>query len=230
MIRYKINLTKEELEKYMKGEEKIELDICDEDDEIIEKRVISKNAKDKAVIRKRKRNNEEIEEEREEIKKLKKEDEIEKFRKELSFPINDNERTNEQNGEIDDIKKLVEKYLDLGDMNSRMIWKYYYLGQGFERKVVEKKNQERKKSDQTVRKELYDEMMKLLVKEKENDKEKKDKRKALKEKIRGAVMIYELFIKIGQERINNVKETAVRTIIKLTNAQKDQIIKDFGKK
>jgi hypothetical protein len=226
MIQYKINLTKEELEKYSKGE-KIELDVCNENDDIIEKKVISKSIKNKIVKRKRKRNNEEVEEERQEMKKLKKEDKIEKFEKELSSPINDNEMTYEQNEEIEDIKKLVEKYLDLGNANSRIIWKYYHLGQGFERKVVEKKNQERKKPDQTIRKELYDEMMKFLVKEEENDEEKKDKRKALKEKIRGAVVIYELFIKIGQGRINNIRETAVRTIIKLTEPEKDQIIRKF---
>ncbi|PKY61920.1 hypothetical protein RhiirA4_487568 [Rhizophagus irregularis] len=228
MIQYKINLTKEELEKYLKGKEKIELDICDENDKIIEKKVISKNMKNKVVMRKRKRNDEEIEEERQEMKKLRKEDKVERFKNELELPIKDNKEIlleesagMTQNEEIEDVKRLVEKYLDLGDMNSGIIQKYYYLGQRFERKVVEKKNQEKEKSDQTIRKELYDEMMKFLVEKEENDREKKDKRKALKEKIRGAVIIYELFIKIGQERINNVKETAVRTIIKLTTSQKN---------
>ncbi|PKY57301.1 hypothetical protein RhiirA4_478269 [Rhizophagus irregularis] len=147
MIQYKINLMKEELEKYLKEEEKIELDICDENDEIIEKRVISKNMKNKVIMRKRKRNNKEIEEERQEMKKLRKEDKIERFRNELELPIKGNEEMllkesagMTQNEEVEDVKRLVEKYLDLGDMNSRIIWKYYYLGQGFERKVVEKKN------------------------------------------------------------------------------------------
>ncbi|PKY62155.1 hypothetical protein RhiirA4_488162 [Rhizophagus irregularis] len=165
MIQYKINLTKEELEKYLKGEEKIELDICDENDEIIEKKVISKNMKNKVVIRKRKRNNEEIEEERQEMRKLRKENKVERFRNELELPIKDNKEIlleesarMTQNKEIEDVKRLVEKYLDLGDANSGIIQKYYYLGQGFERKVVEKKNQ----ADQTIRKELYDEMMKFL--------------------------------------------------------------------
>ena len=70
-------------------------------------------------------------------------------------------------------------------------------------------------------------MMKFLVKEEEGDEEKRNERKALKEKIRGAVVIYELFIKIGQERIHNVKETAVRTIVKLTKLEKDRIIRKF---
>ena len=233
MIQYKINLSGEELRNYLSGEWKVEIEICNEKDEVVEKKLISKRKmKDNNVNgRKRKRNNEEIDVEEEEIKRLRKEDKVEKFMKELSYPMNDsetiNEITDEQDEEIDDIKKLVEKYLDLGDENSRMIWKYFYMGQGFERKVTARKNREREKPDQTIRKELYNEMMKFLVEENEDDNEKENKRKALKEKIRGAIVIYELFMKIGQGRINNVKETAVRTIIKLTKPEKDQIIKKF---
>ncbi|PKY63055.1 hypothetical protein RhiirA4_490817 [Rhizophagus irregularis] len=136
----------------------------------------------------------------------------------------------EQNEKIEDIKRLVEKYLDLGDMNSKVIWKWFYLGRDFEQKVNRRIDQEREKSEQTVRKEIYNEMMEFLMKENEDDEIKKNKKKALKEKMRGAKVIYELFMKIGQERINNVKETNVTTIIKLTTSQKNQIIKDFKKK
>ena len=237
MVQYKINLTEEELEKYLKGKEKIELDICNENDEIVERRVISKNAKNKVVTRKRKRNNEGIEEEQQEIKKLRKEDKVKRFRNELELPMKDNEEVlveepdeMEQDEKVEDIKRLVEKYLDLGDMNSRVIWKWFYLGRDFEQKVNRRVDQEREKSEQTIRKEMYDEMMEFLMKEKEDEEMKKNKKKALKEKMRGAKVIYELFMKIGQEKINNVKETNVTTIIKLTALQKNQIIKDFRKK
>jgi hypothetical protein len=236
MVQYKINLTKEELEKYLKGEEKIELDICNEDDEVIEKEVISKNVKNKVVKRKRKRNDEEVEEEQQEIKKLRKEDKVKRFRNELGLPMKDNKEVLleepdeiEQNEKVEDIKRLVEKYLDLGNMNSRVIWKWFHLGRDFEQKVNRRIDQERQKSEQTVRKEIYDEMMKFLMKENENNEIEKNKKKALKEKMRGAKVIYELFMKIGQERINNVRETNVTTIIKLTAVQKNQIIKDFRK-
>jgi len=76
----------------------------------------------------------------------------------------------------------VEKYLDLGDMNTRAIQKWYFLGQNFERKVEEMKNQGRKKrSDQTARRDLYNEMMRLLVKEDEDAEEKVRVRGALKD-------------------------------------------------
>ncbi|PKY61816.1 hypothetical protein RhiirA4_487323, partial [Rhizophagus irregularis] len=217
MIRYKINLSKEELEKYSSGEWKVEIELCNEKDEVVEKKLITKRKMKSEEVneRKRKRNNEEVDVEEEKIKKLRKEDKVKVFMKELSLPMTDNKAVdeitdewNEKIEEIDDIRKLVEKYLDLEDENSKMIWKYFYMGQGFERKVTEKRNQEREKTDQTIRKELYNEMMKFLVKENENDDEKENKRKALKEKIRGTIVIYELFMRIGQGRINNVKETA----------------------
>ncbi|PKY60062.1 hypothetical protein RhiirA4_483328 [Rhizophagus irregularis] len=193
--------------------------------------------KNKVVTRKRKRNNEETEEKQQKIKKLRKENKVKRFRNELKLPIKDNEKLlleeldeMKQNEKIENIKRLVEKYLDLRDINSRVIWKWFYLGRDFEQKVNRRINQEREKSEQTVKKEIYNEMMEFLMKKNEDDEIKKNKKKALKEKIRGAKVIYELFMKIGQERINNVKETNVTTIIKLTVSQKNQIIKDFRKK
>ncbi|RIA89562.1 hypothetical protein C1645_824680 [Glomus cerebriforme] len=164
MIQYKINLTKEKLKKYSKGKERIKLDICNENDNIIEKKVISKSIRNKMVTRKRKRNDERIEEKQQEIKKLKKEDKIKRFMNELRLPIKDNreilmEELDKmvQDERIKNVKKLVEKYLDLRDENSKL--------------------------EQTVRKEIYDEMIEFLIKKDEDKKAKKDKRKALKEKI-----------------------------------------------
>ncbi|RIA95931.1 hypothetical protein C1645_872444 [Glomus cerebriforme] len=151
MIQYKINLTKKELEKYLKGKEKIKLDICNENDDVFEKKVISKSIKNRMIIRKRKRNDEEIEEEQQEMKKLRKEDKIKRFMDELRLPIKDNreiliEKSDEmvQNERIRDVKRMVEKYFDLGDENSRVIWKWFYLGQDFERNVNRRINKKEK--------------------------------------------------------------------------------------
>ncbi|RIA82667.1 hypothetical protein C1645_787819 [Glomus cerebriforme] len=87
------------------------------------------------IIRKRKRNDEGIEEEQQEMKKLRKENKIKRFMDELRLLIKDNrkilmEESDEmvQNERIGDVKRIVEKYLDLGDENSRVIWKWFYLG------------------------------------------------------------------------------------------------------
>ncbi|RIA91023.1 hypothetical protein C1645_768500, partial [Glomus cerebriforme] len=63
-----------------------------------------------------------------EIKKLRKEDKIKRFMDELRLLIKNNreilmEESDEmvQNERIGDVKRMVEKYLDLGDENSRVI-------------------------------------------------------------------------------------------------------------
>ncbi|CAB4441476.1 unnamed protein product [Rhizophagus irregularis] len=233
MIVYKIGLTKEELEKYLRGEERIKIEICDGSDVIIEKKILTK----RTTNNRGKRKSCGVCEENTETKKRKKEDKVERFIKEVSTPIKENERMtsedqfieiDDQNEENDDIENLVEKYLDLGDINTRAIQKWYFLGQNFERKVEEIKNQgRRKKSDQTARRDLYNEMMRLLVKEDEDAEEKVRVRGALKERMQGAVKIYKLFTEIGQDKINRIKETFVTTIIKFTESEKEEIVGHF---
>ncbi|PKY59911.1 hypothetical protein RhiirA4_483049 [Rhizophagus irregularis] len=233
MIECKINLTKEELEKYLRGEERIKIEIYDGSGVIIEKKILAKKTTNNGG----KRKSCGVCEENAETKKRKKEDKVERFIKEVSTPIKENERMtsedqfieiDDQNEENDDIENLVEKYLDLGDINTRAIQKWYFLGQNFERKVEEIKNQgRRKKSDQTARRDLYNEMMRLLVKEDEDAEEKVRVRGALKERMQGAVKIYELFTEIGQDKINRIKETFVTTIIKFTESEKEEIIGHF---
>ncbi|GBC30864.1 uncharacterized protein OCT59_015991 [Rhizophagus irregularis] len=233
MIVHKINLTEEELGKYLRGEEQIKIEIHDKNEVIIEKKILAKKTTNNGG----KRKSCGVCEENAEIKKRKKEDKVEKFIKEVSTPIKGNERMtlesqftgiDNQNEEINDIENLVEKYLDLGDINSRAIQKWYFLGRDFERKVEEMKNQGRKKkSEQTARRDLYNEMMGLLVKGDEDAEEKLRVRGALKERMQGAVKIYELFIEIRQDKINRIKETFVTTIIKFTESEKKEIIGHF---
>ncbi|PKY61007.1 hypothetical protein RhiirA4_485419 [Rhizophagus irregularis] len=231
MIQRGVTLSKEELEKYLQGEEKIEIEIRDEEDKVVEKKVIVKRVNKNVNNRKRKRNDEEIEEREIEVKRTKRENKINKFIQELNLPMNRQEEMilEEQDEENDDIKKLVEKYLDLGDMNSRMIWKWFYFGQDFKRKVNRKVDQERERSEQTARKELYNRIMEFLVEENEDDERKQDKRNALKERTKRAIRVYKLFVKIGQHRINNIKETPVSTISSITKEEKAEIIRCLKK-
>ncbi|CAG8769889.1 4731_t:CDS:2, partial [Rhizophagus irregularis] len=156
-----------ELGKYLRGEEQIKIEIHDKNEVIIEKKILAKKTTNNGGKRKK-----------------------------VSTPIKGNEGMtlesqftgiDNQNEEINDIEKLVEKYLDLGDINSRAIQKWYFLGRDFERKVEEMKNQGRKKkSEQTARRDLYNEMMGLLVKGDEDAEEKLRVRGALKERMQGA--------------------------------------------
>ena len=229
MIQYKITLSKEELERYLQGEEKVEIEICNENDEIIEKKTITKRINKNTDSRKRKRNEEELGEKELEVKKTKRENKLEKFIQELSSQI-DNQigmKMEEQGEEDNDVRKLVEKYHDLGDMNSRMIWKWYYYGQSVQRKREEMKNQgkRKKKSNQTIKKDLYDQMMEILVTENIDEESKQNKREALKSRTKRAMRIYKLFIEIGSHNINKVKETSVSMISSVTKEEKGQIVK-----
>ncbi|CAB4403228.1 unnamed protein product [Rhizophagus irregularis] len=153
MIECKINLTKEELEKYLRGKERIKIEIYDGSGVIIEKKILAKKTTNSGG----KRKSCGVCEENAETKKRKKEDKVERFIKEVSTPIKENEKmtsenqfieiddqnegnNNDQNEENNDIENLVEKYLDLGDINTRAIQKWYFFGQNFERKVEEIKN------------------------------------------------------------------------------------------
>ncbi|PKY59514.1 hypothetical protein RhiirA4_482314 [Rhizophagus irregularis] len=57
--KYSITLSKEELEKYLQGEEKIEIEICDEENKVVEKKVIVKRVNKNVNDGGRKRNDEE---------------------------------------------------------------------------------------------------------------------------------------------------------------------------
>ncbi|PKY56405.1 hypothetical protein RhiirA4_476683 [Rhizophagus irregularis] len=59
MIQREITLSKEELEKYLQGEEKIEIEIRDEEDKVVEKKVIVKRVNENVNNRERKKNDEE---------------------------------------------------------------------------------------------------------------------------------------------------------------------------
>ncbi|PKY61382.1 hypothetical protein RhiirA4_486277 [Rhizophagus irregularis] len=218
-MEYKINLTKEELEKYLCKGRKIKLKIYDEKDEPI-------SLKDIYYIRLQKKKKRCLTcDNREYMKKIKSENKVEKFIKELRIPINNKDMLipEVQNVEIYDIEKLAERYISLGNTNGKNILEWYKIGQSFEWEVKARISQ--MKPDQTARKELYDKMMEFIIDETENTDEKHRKREALKEKMQGVVKIYKFFIEIGQDKIYRVKETFVTTIIKLTDSEMIQIIR-----
>jgi hypothetical protein len=152
---------------------------------------------------------------------------------ELSTPGNEHGETiveDESDEEINDIRNLVQQYQEIEDDNRKSIWNWYHFGQKLERKINEMKNQHkgrRKGLDTKVREKLYDEMMRYLVIGDENVKFIKKKRESLRKRAQRATGLYEMFIKIGCEKINRIKDTCVSTITTLTDGERDQIIKYF---
>ncbi|GET54023.1 uncharacterized protein OCT59_016110 [Rhizophagus irregularis] len=215
-MEYKINLTKEDSEKYLCKGKGIKLKIYNEDNKAISLKTIY----DVRPPKKKKRcltcDN------REHVKRTKSENKVERFINELLTPVNVEDLLipEIQNVEIHDVEKLVERYISLGNTNSKNILIWYNIGQIFEREIKARINQT--KPDQTAREELYDEMMEFIVNESIDEKQKK--KEALRKRMQGAIKIYKLFTEIGQDKIYRVKETFVTTIIKLTNPEIQQII------
>ncbi|CAB4435128.1 unnamed protein product [Rhizophagus irregularis] len=218
-MEYKINLTKEESEKYLRKGKGIKLKIYNENDEAISLKTIYYARLFKGKKRCLTCDN------RESIKRTKSENKVEGFINELLTPINVEDLLipEIQNVEIYDVEKLVERYISLGNTNSKNILIWYNIEQTFEREIKARIN--RTKPDQTAREELYDEMMKFIIDGYESTDEKQKKREALRKKMQGTTKIYKLFIEIGSDKIYRVKETFVTTIIKLTNPEVQQIIR-----
>ncbi|GET60661.1 hypothetical protein GLOIN_2v1790846 [Rhizophagus irregularis DAOM 181602=DAOM 197198] len=216
-MEYKINLTKEDSEKYLCKGKGIKLKIYNEDNKAISLKTIY----DVRLPKKKKKRCLTCDN-REHVKRTKSENKVERFINELLTPVNVEDLLipEIQNVEIHDVEKLVERYISLGNTNGKNILIWYNIGQIFEREIKARINQT--KPDQTAREELYDEMMEFIVNESTDEKQKK--KEALRKRMQGAIKIYKLFTEIGQDKIYRVKETFVTTIIKLTNPEIQQII------
>jgi hypothetical protein len=217
-IIYKIKITNEEVERYLRQEEEIMVEVYDENDEVVD--ALKKTRK---IPNPKKRKFCGKCEQTATIKKNKKENKVEKFIEEINTPNTENGMMNEQNNNgSNSIENLVESYNNLGSGNATAISKWYRLGRDFKQKVSEMK-EGTDKLEQIVRKEIYDQMMDIIT---ENiDVENIDKKRdAIKEKIRGTVRLYELFKKIGPNRMTRVKETTATIITKFTEKEREEII------
>ncbi|PKY41185.1 hypothetical protein RhiirA4_416454 [Rhizophagus irregularis] len=116
-MEYKINLTKEESEKYLRKESGIKIKIYNENDEAISLKTIYHIRPNKKRKRYTTCDNRKV------IKKVKSENKVENFIKELRTLINDKDMLipEVQNVEIYDVKKLVERYISLENTNGKNI-------------------------------------------------------------------------------------------------------------
>ena len=253
----KITFTKEEKEKYLTNEKNSEGEIYDENEEIINDVillgwVIRKNNiiniteneinntestidnieniddnEEKVEKKKRKRNNNEENREvkkRKQDKRRKRDKKIEKLIKEMDTPENENEKeiVEETGEEVNYIAELVKQYYKVEKRNRRSIWEWYHLGQKFEQKVEELKNKEEneEKNNDEIKEELYDGMMKHLIEE---------KRGTVRKRMQKASRVYEMFMKIGNEKINRIKEICVSVVTTLTDTEIEKIVTHFKK-
>jgi molecular chaperone GrpE (heat shock protein) len=102
--------------------------------------------------------------------------------------------------EIDEkVENLTLKQLDnkAGTMEKRMIEIYFYLGKRFNERLGEIRKR-RKKSEKDEKGKIYDEILGI-------DKDNRNKRRALVERIRVSKKIHEIFIVVGMEKLKRTE-------------------------
>ena len=151
---------------------------------------------------------------------------IEKLIQELEIPVFEEENIEEETEEDtegSEIRILIRMFYGIEKVNRKQIKEWFNYGRRFEQNVEETKNRSRKRiADQTARGKVYEEMKKqmpgIVTKE------------ALRKRTQGAVKVYEIFMEIGREKINRIKDCTVDTIIKLNREEIKQIKNHFRRK
>ncbi|RIA82235.1 hypothetical protein C1645_788742 [Glomus cerebriforme] len=79
------------------------------------------------------------------------------------------------------------------------------------------------------KKEMKNKVKEMLVDEIMEKVRNEISRKSIKHRIRKAERIYEIFNKIGEDKINRIIISTAEDFIKLTIGEKDKIIEEFSK-
>jgi hypothetical protein len=138
--------------------------------------------------------------------------------------------------EKNDIEKLVMQYEKLEIGNRLLLKDWYDYGRNFYQNIEDRKrgNNERekkRKSEKEIRTELYNEMMEYQRDVLNEDNEVNEKnRENLKKRTQKAINVYKLFMEIGNEKLERLREISVTFVVKLKEEQRKKIIKYFKKK
>ena len=169
---------------------------------------------------KRKRNRELSENEENSVKRqktdeerwLKEKEKIDKFIGEIEIPDDEMEREETMERINVEIKDIVEIYFKVMKGNSKIIRKWYEIGELIRIKVKQRMlKDERLKNEESVKS--------AIVKEVTNEIEKEEgvTRRAVNDRLRNALKVYDLFEKIGTEKIGRISnEVKVNTVIKMS--------------
>jgi hypothetical protein len=164
-----------------------------------------------------------------------KEDKVELLIKELEIPSRIKIVINMED-EKNDIEKLVMQYEKLEIGNRLLLKDWYDYGRNFYQNIEDRKrgNNERekkRKSEKEIRTELYNKMMEYQRDVLNEDNEVNEKnRENLKKRIQKAINVYKLFMEIGNEKLERLREISVTFVVKLKEEQRKRIIKYFKKK
>jgi hypothetical protein len=137
--------------------------------------------------------------------------------------------------EENDIEKLMTQYEKLEIGNRLLLKDWYDYGRNFYQNVEDRKRRnekgKRRKSEKEIKTELYNEMMEhrkdILD---ENNEIKEKNRRNLKKRTQKAVNVYKLFIEIGNEKLERLREISVTFVVELKEEQRERIIEYFKRK
>jgi hypothetical protein len=137
--------------------------------------------------------------------------------------------------EENDIEKLMTQYEKLEIGNRLLLKDWYDYGRNFYQNVEDRKRRnekgKRRKSEKEIKTELYNEMMEhrkdILD---ENNEIKEKNRRNLKKRTQKAVNVYKLFIEIGNEKLERLREISVTFVVELKEEQRERIVEYFKRK
>ncbi len=133
------------------------------------------------------------------------------------------ENETEEDMEQNDIRILIRMFHGIEKVNKEQIRKWFEYGRRFEQQVEETKNQSKKRiTDQTARGKVYEEMRRKMV--------GNTTKEAIRKRTQGCIKIYELFMEIGKEKMNKIKDYSVKTLVRLTKEEIKQIKDHFRRK
>jgi hypothetical protein len=163
-----------------------------------------------------------------------KEDKVELLIKELEIPSRIKIVINMED-EKNDIEKLMTQYEKLEIGNRLLLKDWYDYGRNFYQNVEDRKRRnekgKRRKSEKEIKTELYNEMMEhrkdILD---ENNEIKEKNRRNLKKRTQKAVNVYKLFIEIGNEKLERLREISVTFVVELKEEQRERIVEYFKRK
>ena len=152
---------------------------------------------------------------------------MEELIQELETPVLGEEELTENEIEEDmeqnDIRKLIKMFHGIEKINRKQIKKWFEYGRRFEQQVEETKSKSKKRiTDQTARGKVYEEMRKQIT--------GNITKEAIRKRTQGCIKIYEIFMEIGRDKINRIKDCSVRTLIKLNREEIKQIKDHFRRK
>ena len=133
---------------------------------------------------------------------------------------------NEEKDELTDVEKLVKQHNKAMAVHSEGLKEWYTLGRKFVQEVEHRKNGGNKKGKKEgeIKREIYTEVIEYMKEHKTQ--EIGDERKfrgAIRKRFQRGERMYNLFMKIGMEKLERIKKVPVSRMLKLNDEEMTEI-------